>query len=314
MFTGIVCCLGFGCGWTVVPPILMVQYYFDKHRPCAAGFSLMGQGLGTFILMPLLQLLIQYYGWRGAMIIHAGIELQILVVSSLYRPFDLSQIQENRNEIVNGTKTYRKNQHKEDKPSNKILNTTDRPNAKNSSTEGNSRTTHESDTSTKEDTLQESKKEFEQNETDYNNCIRFCRNTWDLSLFKMPVYIQYTLALVLIQYPSILFYRFISLKAHVDGISKMESSLLPSIAGLLSTLTRLCTSCVVNFKCSNRLLLCGVGALGQGVVVMLTTLSWDFYSYAACASLFGLFTGKHFSVCVAYSYFSYHRVIKDFCN
>ena len=83
---------GVGHAFYFIPPILIVQYYFDKKRPLAAGLSLAGHSSGTFIMMPLLSLLVRTYGWRGAMLIHTGIIMQMFIFALLYRKPNLPDL------------------------------------------------------------------------------------------------------------------------------------------------------------------------------------------------------------------------------
>ena len=224
-----------------MPAILMVQYYFDKRRPLAAGLSLMGHGLGTFIILPILHLLVEYYGWRGAMLLHSGLVLQNLLLSALYRPFDLNSIDNEDSAVVR--------------------------------------------TNTKETNLE--------SENMISKIIAFIKTLWDFSLFKVPIYSLYTTGLVLIHCGSLLFYRFISLKAYDSGLSKMHSVLLPSIAGLSSTFSRIAFSILSNMPCVNRILQCGFGGLGQGIALFISCIAWNFYSYAAAAICFGICIGRY---------------------
>ena len=50
------------------------------------GIASIGQGIAILCTPPLYTLLINHYGWRGAMIIHAGMILQGLVLGASYRP------------------------------------------------------------------------------------------------------------------------------------------------------------------------------------------------------------------------------------
>ena len=63
---------GFGLGLLGLPPIICVQYYFNKRRPFALGISLTGHTLGTLTILPLLQLAVDSVGWRNAAVLHAG--------------------------------------------------------------------------------------------------------------------------------------------------------------------------------------------------------------------------------------------------
>jgi len=47
-----------------LPSIVMVGYYFDKKRAMATGIAVCGTGIGTFVLAPIVNLLVSEYGWK----------------------------------------------------------------------------------------------------------------------------------------------------------------------------------------------------------------------------------------------------------
>jgi predicted MFS family arabinose efflux permease len=63
-----------------------VTCYFEKLRSLATGIAVCGSGLGTFIFAPLTEWLITYYGWRGAMLIIAGVVFNCTIFGALFRP------------------------------------------------------------------------------------------------------------------------------------------------------------------------------------------------------------------------------------
>ncbi|KAH9371444.1 hypothetical protein HPB48_020737 [Haemaphysalis longicornis] len=67
---------GTGFGLTLLPAIVCVTSYFDRRRSLATGITVCGSGVGTFVMAPLMQALIRYYGWKGALIICSGLSLQ----------------------------------------------------------------------------------------------------------------------------------------------------------------------------------------------------------------------------------------------
>ncbi|CAD5122174.1 DgyrCDS10620 [Dimorphilus gyrociliatus] len=64
---------------------VMIGHYFNKWRAFATGFSSCGSGVGTFVFAPLSAYLIEQFGWRGALLIHAGITLQGCVIGMTFR-------------------------------------------------------------------------------------------------------------------------------------------------------------------------------------------------------------------------------------
>lgn len=65
---------------------MSVTCYFEKKRSLATGIAVCGSGLGTFLFAPLIEYLIAEYGWRGAMLIIAGLVLNCAVLGALFRP------------------------------------------------------------------------------------------------------------------------------------------------------------------------------------------------------------------------------------
>jgi MFS family permease len=77
---------GFGFGLIYLPAIVSVTCYFEKKRSLATGIAVCGSGLGTFVFAPLTEHLIVEYGWRGAMLIIAGLVLNCAILGALFRP------------------------------------------------------------------------------------------------------------------------------------------------------------------------------------------------------------------------------------
>jgi MCP family monocarboxylic acid transporter-like MFS transporter 9 len=79
---------GFGLSLCYVAAVVIVAYYFDKRRSFATGISVCGSGIGTFLFPPLIQYLIEYYGWRGCTVILAGIMLNMCICGALMRDLE----------------------------------------------------------------------------------------------------------------------------------------------------------------------------------------------------------------------------------
>lgn len=52
----------------------------------AYGIGLSGSGIGTFVLAPLVQLLIDLYSWRGALLVLSAFVANLCVCGALLRP------------------------------------------------------------------------------------------------------------------------------------------------------------------------------------------------------------------------------------
>ncbi|XP_052125590.1 monocarboxylate transporter 14-like isoform X3 [Frankliniella occidentalis] len=79
---------GFGLSLCYVAAVVIVAYYFDSKRSLATGLSVCGSGIGTFVFAPLTQKLLKEYGWRGTVLILAGLLLNLCVCGALMRDLE----------------------------------------------------------------------------------------------------------------------------------------------------------------------------------------------------------------------------------
>uniref|UniRef100_A0A8B9F062 Monocarboxylate transporter 12 n=1 Tax=Amazona collaria TaxID=241587 RepID=A0A8B9F062_9PSIT len=86
---GVLTGLGFALCYS--PAIAMVGKYFNKRKALAYGIAMSGSGIGTFILAPVVQLLIEQFSWRGALLILGGFVLNLCVCGALMRPIALKE-------------------------------------------------------------------------------------------------------------------------------------------------------------------------------------------------------------------------------
>ncbi|KAM6922912.1 monocarboxylate transporter 12-B-like isoform 1-T1 [Lycodopsis pacificus] len=83
---GIITGLGFALSYT--PAIAMVGRYFSERKALAYGIAMSGSGIGTFVLAPVVQLLLERYSWRGALLILGGLVSNLCVCGALMRPLE----------------------------------------------------------------------------------------------------------------------------------------------------------------------------------------------------------------------------------
>ncbi|XP_052103525.1 monocarboxylate transporter 14-like [Mytilus californianus] len=77
---------GIGCGIAFMPGSVAVAKYFKNHRPLAMAISSAGGGIGSFAFPPIIEMLNEYYTWRGMFLILGGITLNICVFGLVLRP------------------------------------------------------------------------------------------------------------------------------------------------------------------------------------------------------------------------------------
>ncbi|XP_023862517.1 monocarboxylate transporter 12-B-like isoform X1 [Salvelinus sp. IW2-2015] len=89
---GVLTGIGFALCYT--PAIAMVGSYFCERKALAYGIAMSGSGIGTFILAPVVQMLIEHYSWRGALLILGGVVANLCVCGALLRPITLKEEEE----------------------------------------------------------------------------------------------------------------------------------------------------------------------------------------------------------------------------
>ncbi|XP_059138620.1 monocarboxylate transporter 12-like [Physella acuta] len=80
---------GVGRGLVYAPGLIIVGMYFDKRVGLASGLGTSGVGIGTFLLVPLVQVMAQGYGFIGTFLLIGGFSANTLVAGMLFRPLSL---------------------------------------------------------------------------------------------------------------------------------------------------------------------------------------------------------------------------------
>ena len=68
--------------------VVCVIICFNKRKSLALGLVLCGVGIGIFCISPLVEACIQAYGWRGTILIEAGLLLNGITCGLVYRPLE----------------------------------------------------------------------------------------------------------------------------------------------------------------------------------------------------------------------------------
>lgn len=76
--------VGIGAGLSFPPTVYIVTSYFVKLRGLANGLCISGSALGSIFLPPLLRVLLDQYGYRGACLIMGAITLNCFIAALFY--------------------------------------------------------------------------------------------------------------------------------------------------------------------------------------------------------------------------------------
>lgn len=102
------CIAGGGIGLSYVSFVVIVQQWFDKRRPIASGFSLTGFSVAVFCLPPLTRWLLDWYGWRGCLILMSGVYLNGIVMAALLRPVPVIKKPNPRPRTMSFTESFKR--------------------------------------------------------------------------------------------------------------------------------------------------------------------------------------------------------------
>lgn len=71
------------------PALGTLSRYFSRRRVLAVGLALTGNGASSLLLAPALQLLLDHFGWRGALLLLGAVTLHLTPCGALLRPLEL---------------------------------------------------------------------------------------------------------------------------------------------------------------------------------------------------------------------------------
>ena len=75
--------VGFGAGLYVTPAFAVVGGWFERRRALALGIASAGSGMGTLVLVPSANQLIESYGWRTAYVVLGCVAFVVLLLAAV---------------------------------------------------------------------------------------------------------------------------------------------------------------------------------------------------------------------------------------
>ncbi|RUS77528.1 hypothetical protein EGW08_014712 [Elysia chlorotica] len=75
-------------GFTIISVLTLVGHYFRRHRGLATALGLMGFSMRGTVVPPLIRYMKDEFGFRPALLLFAGFEMQAIIVSLLLRPIN----------------------------------------------------------------------------------------------------------------------------------------------------------------------------------------------------------------------------------
>ena len=303
---------GIGYGFIYTPSMMVISKYFEKKRALATGIAVSGSSVGQLITPILIRALIDYYGIRGALIIYAGINLNVLVAAALMRPFSFykrikappnSTAQAKETEIINqgmhsksldggfgstGNLFYgRKYEMSNSTGSLRILDVNDiKENA-----------TKEKRV-LKEDEVSFIMDEEQAFDISYRNRRETCWAKYgsDFSLFKRWIFVFYTIGLCLTYIAYMNPIIFIPAYAKDQGVGRFMSSVLVSIIGVGDFVGRIASGWFGNLGIIKRNRLLAITQSLSSLILIIATCFPGFTAALVISVSHGVFAGTLFSL------------------
>ncbi|XP_049869471.1 monocarboxylate transporter 3-like [Pectinophora gossypiella] len=95
---------GLGMGLLYVTAVVSIAYWFEKRRNLAVGLGSCGVGFGTFIYSPITSSLLDYYGWRGTLLMLAGTVLNVCICGAVMRDPEWLILEQKKQRKLNKSK------------------------------------------------------------------------------------------------------------------------------------------------------------------------------------------------------------------
>uniref|UniRef100_A0A8C0INZ1 Solute carrier family 16 member 4 n=1 Tax=Chelonoidis abingdonii TaxID=106734 RepID=A0A8C0INZ1_CHEAB len=263
--------LGFACLYQAAA--VMTARYFKKRLALANAIARSGMGL-TFILAPFTQLLIDFYGWQGTLLIFGGIMLNLVPSSMLLRPVIIKNLQDfsGRN-VDSGSLTQSKHPAALTSHLDEISTT---------ETQFNTSLDSPMQDSTVTNGLQETSNCYTPDRDSDRDCSHnnlplqkeWNSNSWlvpsrqpllDFSLLKDPFFCIFAWSFLFSQLAYFIPTFHLAARAKTLGIDSMDASYLISVAGIIETVSQLLSGWIADQNWIKKyhyhktyLILCGI--------------------------------------------------------
>jgi len=272
---------GLGTSLNLACAVVIVQHYFDRYCGLASGLVTCGYGIAQFSITPVMRLLIDNYGWRGAHVIHAAIVLNLLVCSALFRPTD--QLKDREDLDIEGGARNMSRTYTEMKNMNDYQQL---DNTNNQQKEKYQLLIDEPDISSSPDTplIPSSKKRWYE-------ALKI-----DLSLLKHGPFMLICASFFFSQIIHEISFKLVVSKAVSVGMSKFRASMLNAYMGVAELAMRVVLSFLADSKCINPILLMAAFTFASGVIISSYNLTKEYMGYAAISTLLGVCLAGIFGV------------------
>uniref|UniRef100_S4RAV5 Solute carrier family 16 member 4 n=1 Tax=Petromyzon marinus TaxID=7757 RepID=S4RAV5_PETMA len=293
---------------------IMTARYFKSRLSTAYAISRSGMGL-TFALAPFTQMLLDKYGWRGALLILGALMLNLIPSGMLLRPIHLlddlgsAQIEKSAhgpgNEdqagdiaIVCPAQGERRGAAEQEQNSDGA--------SRGAEAESERRRTANSGNNPQRVSARRKCQRVHVEVADERGATscppcggqepKSEEKLLDISLLREPLFHVYTWSVVFSQLAYFIPYFHLAARAQTLGIDPMKASLIISMAGITETLTQLASGWVADRNYVPKIRYLTVYLLLCGITTLLSPLATTFTSLMAYAIVFAIFCGGYMAL------------------
>ncbi|XP_077990526.1 monocarboxylate transporter 12-like [Glandiceps talaboti] len=254
------------------------------------GIAFAGAGFGQFIIAVGSQVLIEQFGWRGALMIISSVTSNICVAAALFRPLE----RKTRNESPANRKHQRDTFEMTVVENNVCERNNDRQQTRTVSEQGNQTFLSRRKNMVKTSVIQNG------GQTDKNKsgccsscaCLKKTLSTfYDVALFKEPVFIL-TIILIILHSMGSNVFNFHTVKRALEfGILPLNAGFLPAVLGLGQIAGRLLFGGIANIPKIKPYVLYSACFAGCAIVVAISIYWRTFTGQIITMSMYGILNG-----------------------
>ncbi|XP_053404599.1 monocarboxylate transporter 14-like [Mercenaria mercenaria] len=295
---------GLGFGFMFLPAGVCVIQHFTKRRALANGIAVCGSGVGTFVMNHLTRYMLDHYGWRGTVLLFAGIALQGAALGLLLLP-PLPKLKDPT--LTDAPKAmYIKNINADDQHSiNRRLKTKSCFSCFRSVDSAEEVNESELKVFNINDTLdtnvQLSRYETNMDKVIYdkkgNSLKRVIQRIFSSKLLTHGGFILFLFANFAVHLAFTIPFNLLPDQAVENGMTKHEASWLISSIGITNTLSRIFLGWLADRKCVNRMVMLDIVIFLAGIITGLSPLLTTFQSKLIYPCLYGVMIGGYVTLC-----------------
>ncbi|XP_070552813.1 monocarboxylate transporter 12-like [Ptychodera flava] len=236
---------GSGASLVYISSMPIIADYFTDRYALANGITWVGGGLGTMIVPPLVEALIQVYGWHGTFLILCGLCANNFVYALILKPVTKTAIKQDKepSEMQSDTDSLQEYKSESKESTNSHSNRVHGPDGYTS--------VHETEKSTDDaiDAGHQGDRRASSNKNARSSIFSVIYRMWGLYIFpKYPRITVLVVCMIGFGAAMIMYYMWIIVKAVDIGIPRMQAAALMRAFGASSVIGRLSHGWFVDLK------------------------------------------------------------------